>query len=80
MGADGTLLLCEHVLPERAEHGQAEVAFLLDLEMLAMTSGGSERTEGEFRRLLAAAGFHLERIVGTVCPASPVSIIEARPA
>jgi len=21
--ADGTLLLCEHVLPERAEHGQA---------------------------------------------------------
>jgi orsellinic acid C2-O-methyltransferase len=80
MGADGTLLLCEHVLPERAEHGQAEVAFLLDLEMLAMTSGGSERTEGEFRRLLAAAGFHLERIVETVCPASPVSIIEARPA
>jgi hypothetical protein len=79
MGADGTLLLCEHVLPERAEHGHAEGAFLLDLEMLAMTSG-SERTEGEFRRLLAAAGFHLERIVGTVCPASPVSIIEARPA
>jgi len=80
MGADGTLLLCEHVLPERAEHGQAAGAFLLDLEMLAMTSGGSERTEGEFRRLLAAAGFHLERIVGTVYPASPVSIIEARPA
>jgi len=80
MGADSTLLLCEHVLPERAEHGHAAGAYLLDLEMLAMTSGGSERTEGEFRRLLAAAGFHLERIVGTVCPASPVSILEARPA
>lgn len=76
MGPDGTLLLIERVLPERAERGQASDAFLIDLEMLTMTSGGRERTEHEFRELLAGAGFALESLITT---ASPLCIIEARP-
>ena len=76
MGADSTLLIFERVLPERAEHGQAEGAFLLDLEMLVMTPGGRERTQAEFGRLLATTGFVIERVVETV---GPLSIIEGRP-
>jgi len=75
MGADSTLLIFERVLPERAEHGQAEGAFLLDLEILVMTPGGRERTHAEFGRLLAVTGFVIERVVETV---GPLSIIEAR--
>ncbi len=46
---------------------------LLDLEMLIMTEGGKERTEAEYRELLAGAGWKLNRIVPTQ---APVSIIE----
>ena len=75
MPPDGTLLVIERVLPERAERGQALDAFLIDLEMLTMTPGGRERTANEFRTLLAHSGFALTRIVPM---ASPLSIIEAR--
>jgi hypothetical protein len=43
--------------------------------MMVMT-GGRERTEGEFRNLLRAAGFKLTRILAT---GSPVQVIEAEP-
>jgi hypothetical protein len=39
--------------------------------------GGQERTEGEFRALLAASGFELRRVIPTD---SPHSIIEGIPA
>ena len=39
-------------------------------------SGGMERTEEEYRELLAAAGFEL---TGTTPTASPVSVIEGHP-
>jgi hypothetical protein len=45
---------------------------LLDLEILAMV-GGRERTEAQFRDLMAGAGFRLTRIVPT---ASPTCVIE----
>jgi hypothetical protein len=44
--------------------------------MLVMT-GGLERTEEDFRKLLTASGFNLVRVVPT---ASPFSIVEAVPA
>jgi hypothetical protein len=47
----------------------------LDLLMLVYT-GGRERTEHEYRELLVAAGFALERTFAT---ASTMSILEARP-
>ncbi|XYH97519.1 hypothetical protein ACMHYB_58825 [Sorangium sp. So ce1128] len=49
---------------------------LLDLEML-IACGDRERTEAEFRALLAAAGFRLTRVFPT---ASATSVIEAVPA
>lgn len=77
LSPDATILILDRVLPERAGQGQFLDAFMTDLEMLVMTPGGRERTEGEFRKLLSAAGLELKRIVTT---ASPISIVEARPA
>ncbi|GAB3275503.1 methyltransferase [Kineosporia babensis] len=48
---------------------------MIDLVMLGGTSG-RERTAQEYTELLAAGGFHLDRIVGRP---SPFSIIEASP-
>ena len=59
MGPKGTLLVLEHILPE--EDGQADLPLLmLDLHMLAVL-GGRERSESEYRELLAAAGLYLEQ-------------------
>jgi 16S rRNA G1207 methylase RsmC len=70
----GKLLLVEYIMPARAR--EAPGAAAMDVRMLAMT-GGRERTEAEFRSLLAAAGFRLTRIVPT---RSRFSIIEGTPA
>ncbi|UCF96924.1 MAG: hypothetical protein JSV89_17345 [Spirochaetaceae bacterium] len=59
MAADATLLILEMIVPS----GNApSVAKLLDLEMMVVT-GGRERSQGEFRRLLDSAGFSLQRIL-----------------
>jgi len=69
--ANGKLLLLEAVL----QPGNApDLGKLIDLEML-MVPGGRERSESEFRALLASAGFELTRVIPT---RSPLSIIEAR--
>jgi DNA-binding transcriptional ArsR family regulator len=71
MPAHGTLLIIESVVP--AGPG-AHLAKLIDLEMLVID--GKERTEREWRDLLARSGFTLARILPT---AGPVSILEAMP-
>ncbi len=73
MAGKGKLLLAEMVMPPGND---PEFGKWLDLCMLVF-AGGCERTEGEYRELLAAAGFRLTRIVPTP---SPVSMIEAVPA
>ena len=75
MAPSATLLIVERVLPERAEQGRAAKAYLVDLEMLVQAPGGRERTESEFRAILATAGFAMTRVVPTT---TPVSVIEAR--
>jgi len=71
---DARLLLVERVLPERAEHTPiAQGHALGDLNMLVRT-GGRERTESEFARLLDEAGMRLLRIVPT---RSHSSLVEA---
>jgi hypothetical protein len=73
MTTAGKLLIVEAVLqPGRA----TSLSKFVDLNMLVMT-GGRERTEPEFRALLASAGFKVTRIVPTH---AEVSIIEAVPA
>jgi ubiquinone/menaquinone biosynthesis C-methylase UbiE len=68
--AEGRVLLVEMVVPENNE---PHFSKLLDLEMLC-SPGGVERTESEFRELLAAAGLRLTRVIPTK---SPFSVIEA---
>jgi hypothetical protein len=71
---DGRLLVVEHLLPE--DDGYAH-AIWLDINMLVMTDGGRERTEAEYRDLLAGSGFALTRVIPT---AGPMRVIEAVPA
>lgn len=66
------LLVIDRVLPDTAGPEDLE-ALLMDLEMLVNT-GGLERTESEFRALLAGSGFRLHRVVGTT---TPNSVLEA---
>jgi SAM-dependent methyltransferase len=67
----GRLLVVDGVVPPGPEPG-----FLkhMDLHMLVM-AGGKERTEDEWRDLLAAEAFEIARIV----PAGPTNLIEVRP-
>jgi len=66
-----TILLIELVIPDgNREH----LGHWSDLEML-LTQAGRDRTEPQYRRLLAAAGFQVTRVVPT---ASPLSLVEAR--
>jgi O-methyltransferase domain/Dimerisation domain len=69
---DGKLAVVEIVLPP---HNEPHIGPLIDLNMMVMT-GGNERTENEYRDLLADAGFRLDQVVGTK---SPFSVIEASP-
>jgi hypothetical protein len=71
--AHGRVLVCDMVVNETPEPSPAK---LLDIEMLACTEGGKERTAREFAELLSTAGFRLERIVPT---AGPICVIEGRP-
>jgi ubiquinone/menaquinone biosynthesis C-methylase UbiE len=70
MTENGKLLLVEAVVPTGSE---PHFSKFIDLNMLVMT-GGRERTESEYRRLLEASGFELTRIIPTE---SPMSVIEA---
>jgi hypothetical protein len=73
MPAGARLLLVDAIVPERAHDGPEAV--LMDIHMLILFSA-RERTEGQFRRLLAGAGFDLRRVVPTGSPAG-LSVIEA---
>jgi ubiquinone/menaquinone biosynthesis C-methylase UbiE len=70
MASDGRLLLVEMVI---APGNEPHFGKIQDLEML-VAPGGRERTEAEYRKLLAEAGFKLTRIIPTK---SPMSIVEA---
>ncbi|HEX3632155.1 MAG TPA: methyltransferase [Casimicrobiaceae bacterium] len=63
MGSEGRVLIAERVMPARTVVSPAaQSASLSDLTMLVM-NGGRERTEGEYRELLAGAGLALAGIV-----------------
>jgi hypothetical protein len=69
MGSNGTLLLVEGLIDSATRP-----VGLMDMMMLVV--GGRERTEADFRKLVQAAGFSLDRII----PAGTYSLIECRPA
>jgi len=66
--SNGTLLLVENLVD-----AAARPVGLMELLMLVI--GGRERTEAEFRALLAGAGFAISRII----PIEATSLIECRP-
>jgi hypothetical protein len=70
MNATSKVLLIELIIPEGNEPSLSK---LVDLQML-VTTGGKERTEDEFRRILEASGLRLTKIYPTK---SPLSLIEA---
>ena len=70
MPANGKILVAEQVIPPG---NQPFMGKFLDLHMLAVTSGGRERTEAEYRALFEKAGFKLTKIVPTQ---DEISLIE----
>ena len=71
LGPKGRVFVIETVMPETPE---AHPAKFMDVNMLAMTEGGCERTERQYADLLQKAGLRLVKIHPTP---SPVSIVEA---
>ncbi|MGB8953605.1 MAG: methyltransferase [Candidatus Aminicenantales bacterium] len=71
MRDDSTLLLIEEIMPERVV--DAPVTVSSDLSMLLLTRG-RERTEAEYRALLAMAGLQLTAII----PFEPTRIYSGR--
>ena len=69
---DGILLIRDSVLPEGDASSPAKQ---MDIVMLIMT-GGHERSEEEWRTLLASSGFALAKVRRT---SSPFDLIEANP-
>jgi hypothetical protein len=76
MSPDALLLLGEQILEPDPARGRP-TNYLVDTQMMAMFGSPRERTEDEFRGLLADSGFVLRRVLPT---GSPVSIVEAAPA
>ena len=72
MQSNSRMIIVDCVVPE---NDQPDFSKTFDLNMMVMT-GGKERTEAEFRELLAAAGFKLLRVIPTDVP---TSIVEAQP-
>jgi hypothetical protein len=70
MNGKGKVLIVEMVVPEGNEPSPSK---MMDVQMLVAT-GGKERTEVEYRKLLESSGFRLTRIIPT---RSPFSIVEA---
>ena len=71
LDARGRLLIADTVVPTG---NTPHFGKLLDLEMLALTPRGRERTKAEFTTLLKASGFKIKRVVPTH---GPISVIEA---
>ena len=81
---NGSLLIIEFILPPLVSHAdpQLEGHLMSDLNMLAVT-GGRERSEREWKALLAAAGFVLTGVYpvgGDDLMVRNVGIVEAKPA
>jgi hypothetical protein len=77
MPRHGRVLILEEVYPARVDpSSECRDAAAIDVLMLVCT-GGRQRSEEEFRGLLAASGF---RLSGVVPAAAGVSVIRGEPA
>jgi hypothetical protein len=76
MMPSAVLLLGEHLLQPDPLQGRP-TDYLTDMQMMAMFGSARQRSEQELQSLLGQSGFELVRVVET---ASPVALLEARPA
>ncbi|MET0234719.1 MAG: methyltransferase [Kibdelosporangium sp.] len=76
MPRSATLLIIGSVVPETAST-DVPIMFFTDVNML-VNSGGRERTESEFRAMLAETGFTVQSVAHGA--AGPLAIIQAVPA
>ena len=74
LAGKGKILVIDRILPP-ADHPSYSLVAFLDLWFLAL-EGGRIRTQDEYARLLAEAGFGIARVVPT---ASEFTVIEGRP-
>lgn len=74
MEPDGSVIVVEAVMPETPEPHPAK---FMDVNMLAMTEGGTERTGREFAQLFESAGLQLQAIHPTQSPVSVVVAVKA---
>jgi SAM-dependent methyltransferase len=75
MRPEARLLIVELVLPDGTDPSWAK---LLDLEMLAVTPGGRQRTASQYAALLARANLRQTTVV-TATADQPASYVEATP-
>ena len=73
MERDARLLICEQILEPDPARGDP-ILYLIDTQMMAMFGTARERSEAEFKDLLAESGFAFQRLIPT---ASQVSIVES---
>lgn len=76
MAANAVLLIGEQILDPDPMLGP-KISYLIDMQMMAMFGAARERTESEFRDLLADSGLVFRRVIPT---GSLVSIVEVGPA
>jgi SAM-dependent methyltransferase len=75
-GPDSHVILLERIRPDVLEENPAHQA-IMEIDLAMMTTGGKERTEEEYCRLLQSVGLRMTSVTAT---ASPCSIIHAVPA
>src|SRR5205823_5062894 len=79
MGEGGRLLVVERIIPERLEPTFVDQrGTLMDLNMLVL-SGGRERTEAEFKKLLESAAFTLQRLFPTPNGLNVIEVASVEP-
>lgn len=78
MRNDSKLLLIERILPEQIDPNDASTRakFIADINMF-VNPGGRERTEAEFRDLLAQAGLRLTSIIPMPSPQAVMEVMRA---
>lgn len=74
MADGGRVLIIEHLVPDGTG---PHFAKFMDVNMLVMTDGGRERTQGEFERLLAAADLRLRQVFPTAMGINALECVAA---
>lgn len=68
----GRLIVVDRVVPEKLEPQAEHLSAVLSYLNMLRGPGGCERTESDFRALMAKGGFSMRRVV----PTSQYSVIE----